>query len=246
MNTIDTFEIYLLRVAPGLILGAAMLLLTRGAAHVRITIYLALFILLRDIMTPLGLWSFGAEGFFWIRLHDDSMFLVFGVICLALSLGLYWLDWENRSLIHWTRGGVSSGLLRGVVGAAIVVAPLAVLYRYTPIELRGGAVASQSIPAILVFAVFGNLLEETLFRGYVYGVLADKMAPITAGISSGVVFAFCHIYLASTVTRIGYPLLVFTLWEGIIAGIVGAKSGVLPAALTHGGAIFLLSSGLMG
>jgi uncharacterized protein len=47
------------------------------------------------------------------------------------------------------------------------------------------------------------------------------------------------------VTGVGYPLLVFTLWEGVIAGVVGAKRGVLPAALTHGGTIFLLSSGLI-
>ena len=58
------------------------------------------------------------------------------------------------------------------------------------------------------------------------------------------VFAFCHVYLAMTVTGVGYPLLVFTLWEGVIAGLVGAN-GVLPSTVTHGGAIFLLSSGLV-
>ena len=103
----------------------------------------------------------------------------------------------------------------------------------------------QNVPALLVFAVLGNLLEEALFRGYVYGYLAQQMTPIRAGISSGVVFAFCHIFLAITVTEVGYPLLVFTLWEGMIAGIVGAKCGVMPATLTHGGAIFFLSSGLI-
>ena len=33
--------------------------------------------------------------------------------------------------------------------------------------------------------------------------------------------------------------------QGIITGIVGAKSGVAASTLTHGGAIFLLSSGLI-
>jgi hypothetical protein len=47
------------------------------------------------------------------------------------------------------------------------------------------------------------------------------------------------------VTGAGYPLLLFTLWEGIIAGLVGARGGALPATLTHGLAIFLLSSGLI-
>jgi membrane protease YdiL (CAAX protease family) len=126
-----------------------------------------------------------------------------------------------------------------------VVAPFVAVYQYTAIESRGGDVPFQNMPSILIFALLGNLLEEALFRGYVYGLLAHKTTPMKAGISSGVVFAFCHIYLATTVTGIGYPLLVFTLLEGIVAGIVGAKSGVLPATLTHGGAIFLLSSGLI-
>ena len=126
-----------------------------------------------------------------------------------------------------------------------MVAPLVVVYQHTAIAFRGGPVPFQNIPAILVFALLGNLLEESLFRGYVYGWLAERMPPIKAGISSGVVFAFCHVFLAITVTDIGYPLLVFTLWEGIIAGIVGAKGGVIPATVTHGGAIFLLASGLV-
>jgi hypothetical protein len=79
----------------------------------------------------------------------------------------------------------------------------------------------------------------------VYGQLAETMIPVRAGIWYGVFFAFCHVYLATTVTGVGYPLLVFTLWEGVIAGLVGAKGGVLPATLTHSGAIFLLSSGLI-
>ena len=136
-------------------------------------------------------------------------------------------------------------VVSNMVMCSMMVAPLAAVYQYTDIGARGGPVPSQNIPAILIFALLGNLFEEALFRGYVYGQLAQWMTPIKAGISSGVVFAFCHIYLATTVTGIGYPILVFTLWEGIVAGVVGAKGGVIPATLTHGGAIFLLSSGLI-
>jgi membrane protease YdiL (CAAX protease family) len=244
--TLEIFATYLVRVAPGLILGALMLFLARREPRLRIVLYLALFILLRDAMTPLGLWSFGTQGFFWIRLHPDPWFLVgFGVASLGLSLAVYFLDRPNQALFRWTRGSVPLGLLGGLGGAVVVVAPLVAVYQYTPIEARGGPVPFETIPAILVFALCGNLFEETLFRGYVYGQLALQMSPIKAGISSGVVFAFCHIYLATTVTGIGYPILVFTLWEGIVAGIVGAKGGVLPATLTHGGAIFVLSSGFI-
>jgi hypothetical protein len=211
----------------------------------RIVVYLALFVLLRDAMTPLGLWSFGDEGFFWIRLHTDPWFLVLsGLVCLAMSLALYCLDRSNRPLFQWLRGRPLHGLLWGLGGMVVVVAPLFVVYRFTPIEARGGQVPGPIVPAILAFALLGNLFEEALFRGYVYGHFAQHLSPIRAGIASGVAFAFCHVFLATTVTNVGYPLLVFTLWEGAIAGMVGAKGGVLPATLTHGGAIFLLASGL--
>jgi uncharacterized protein len=244
--TLETIAIYLARIAPGLIVAAMMLFVARREPRLRIVLYLTIFILLRDAMPPLGLWSFGRQGFFWIRLYSDPWFLLlFGLACLALSLSVYCLDRENHSLFRWTRGKVPLGLLWGVGGAVVVVAPLVAIYQYTAIESRGGPVPLQNIPAILVFAMLGNLLEEALFRGYVYGQLAQKMPPIKAGVASGVVFAFCHIFLATTVTDIGYPILVFTLWEGVIAGIVGAKVGVIPATVTHGGAIFLLSSGLI-
>jgi membrane protease YdiL (CAAX protease family) len=244
--TVETFTNYLVRVAPGLVLAAAVLALTRRSPRLRIVIYLALFVLLRDAMTPLGLWSFEGESFFWIRLAKDPAFLIaFGLASIPLSLGLYFLDRENRSLIRWTRGNVVLGAVSGLVAALVVVAPCFVFYRNTPLDSRGGPVPSGDLPAILTFTLLGNLVEELLFRGYVYGWLSEKMSPIRAGLSSGVIFAFCHIYLAITVTNVGYPLLVFTLWEGMIAGVVGAKAGVLPSTLAHGGAIFLLSSGLM-
>ena len=165
--TLETIATYFVRVAPGLVLGAMMLFLARREARLRIVLYLALFVLLRDALTPLGLWSFGTQGFFWIRLHSDPWFLVaFGVACLGQGLGLYYFDRGNRALFRWTRGSLPLGLLCGVGGAVAVVAPLVVAYQYTPIESRGGQVPSGNIPAILLFALLGNLLEEALFRGY--------------------------------------------------------------------------------
>src|SRR5262249_16158105 len=157
-------------------LGAVMLELTRREARLRIVIYLALFILLRDTMTPLGLWSFGSEGFFWIRLHGNPLFLiVFGVACLGLRLAVSYLYLANLRLFRWTRGRFLLGLLWGMLGAILVVAPVLVVYQYTPVESRGGTVSFQKIPALLVFALLGNLLEESLFRGYVYGWLVQGM-----------------------------------------------------------------------
>lgn len=242
----DLVLAYLLRIAPGLALGFVLLILTRQQPRLRIIFYLALFILLRDAMTPLRLWSFGSEGFFWLRLRPDPTFLVlFGVSCGVMTVAVYFLDRANQSLFQWTRGPLIPGLLLGLAGALVVVAPMAVLYRFTPIEDRGGSVATSLLPGLIAFAVLGNLLEEGIFRGYVYGQLALWMAPMQAAITSGVVFSFCHIFLASTVTDIGLPLLAFTLWEGIIAGLVGARSGVTASTVSHGGAIFAICSGLI-
>jgi membrane protease YdiL (CAAX protease family) len=236
---------YLTRLAPALVLLAAMLFLARRDAPLRIVIYIAGFVLLRDAMTPLRLWSFGREGLFWIRLHHDPwLLLAFGTSCAAMSFAVYLLDRENRNLFRWTRGNTASGLLWGVGGACLVVAPLVFAYQFTPLETRGGYVPRSLLPALLFFGLAGNLLEEAIFRGYVLGRLLLTRSPLAAGAASGIVFAFCHIFLATTVTNVGYPLLAFTLWEGVIAGMVGAKYGVAFSTITHGGAIFLLASGL--
>jgi hypothetical protein len=48
-----------------------------------------------------------------------------------------------------------------------------------------------------------------------------------------------------TVTDLGIPVPVFTLYEGIVCGPVRMKHGVAASALTHGLAIFLISAGLV-
>jgi hypothetical protein len=236
---------YLSRIAPALALGGVLLILARRARRMRIVIYLALFILLRDAMTPLGLWSLGTEGFFWLRLAEAPGFLVvFGLGSFAMTVGMAYLDKPNRTGLRWIRGHPVEGGIVGLIGASVVALPLVLIYRSTPIELRGGTVPTRILPALLIFALLGNFLEETLFRGYVLEELALTMPSMKAGVFSGVVFAFCHIYLATTVTDTGSALLLFTLWEGILAGVIGSRYGILPATLTHGGAIFLLASGL--
>lgn len=71
------------------------------------------------------------------------------------------------------------------------------------------------------------------------------MKPVSAGLLSGVFFAFGHVFLAFNVTSVRISILIFTLWEGCLAGLVRSKFGVVPAVLTHGLAIFLLTSGLV-
>ena len=246
MQTLNTLATYLLRILPGLALVALFLLLIRPQKELRVVLYILAFVLMRDAMTPLGLWSLGAtRGFLWIRLRTDPLFLIiFGVLSLGLVAALYLADRDNREHLVWLRGNRTRGALIGITGSLVVVAPFLLGYSQVEMGARGGPVSRSLLLPILIFALLGNLFEETLFRGYVLSYFEQGQPPLVAGIASGLTFAVCHTFLAITVTGVGAPLLVFTLWEGIIAGLVGAKYGVLPATLTHGGAVFLLSSGL--
>ncbi|MDZ7724985.1 MAG: CPBP family glutamic-type intramembrane protease [candidate division KSB1 bacterium] len=238
---------YLTRILPGMLLIVLTFILLKPGPYLRIVYYVFIFVFLRIALTPLGLWQLGeTHGLLWIRLSSNPVFLIlFGLSSLIITTGLWLFDRENRNTLIWMRGKALPGLISGTAGCALVVLPFISLYPGIPLAERGGAVGSELLLPLLVFALLGNLFEETLFRGYVLGFLSKTRNLTVAGIVSGVVFALCHSFLATTVTDIGIPLLLFTLWEGVIAGLVGARHGILPAALTHGGAIFMLSSGLI-
>jgi hypothetical protein len=247
METMNLLIEYVGRIWPAGILTVILFLGVRPRRELRIVIYVALFVLLRDAMTPLGLWTFGSnDGVFWLRMSENNGFLVtFGLSAALLTLAVYHFDRPNRDLWMWFEGNRARGLALGIAGALLVVLPPAIAYRFQPIAVRGGAVATSQLVPLLVFAITGNFMEGGLFRGYILGTVRRRYPRVTAGVLSGVFFAFCHLFLALTVTDVGWPLLAFTLWEGAIAGVIGAFVGVIPATITHGGAIFLLSSGLL-
>lgn len=247
MNLFELLLPYLARVAPGMLVLAAAAAALRPGKAVRAVFYIAAFVLLRDAMTPLGLWRLGSSGgALWIRLIESHSFLIaFGLASLGMSAALFFLDRENAAGIRLFDGSPLRGAALGALGAALAAGPLIALYRFVPIASRGGPVAPSLLPSIAAFAFLGNLFEELLFRGYLASALEPRFGRMGAGLRSGLVFAACHVYLATTVTGVGWPLLAFTAWEGLVAGFVGARRGLVPAALAHGGAILLLSSGLV-
>lgn len=89
-----------------------------------------------------------------------------------------------------------------------------------------------------------SFLKDTEGRGNVLGYLRERFPPLTGAAGSGILFSFCHMFLAITVSNTGLPVIIFTLWEGCSAGLVGVRRGLIPATLAHGGAVFLLASGL--
>lgn len=73
------------------------------------------------------------------------------------------------------------------------------------------------------------------------GYLEQHVTPLRAALGSGVAFAACHGFLALSVTQLGWPVLLFTLIEGLACALVRMRYGVLAATLTHGAAILLIT-----
>jgi membrane protease YdiL (CAAX protease family) len=242
---------YLLMLIPGLTLAVVLFLFLRRAHPLlHLFLFISVFIFTRDAMTPLGLWSIGNEGFLWIRWIDDPItLLLLALSSIGFVLLMQTISPELAARVKWFEGNKPFGFLIGIAGAVIAALPVILIYIYSgvPIENRGGTVLFHILPFILFFTLSGNLYEEVLFRGYFYGWLTGKeeMKPVLAGLISGVLFSFGHIFLAYNVTNVGISILIFALWEGCLAGLVRSRFGVIPATLTHGLAVFLLTCGLL-
>ncbi|AKQ64583.1 hypothetical protein A176_001495 [Myxococcus hansupus] len=247
MNTVSLLLAYTSRLLPGGVLGAVLLwLLPRSRIELRLAVWVMLFILMRDLMTPLGLWQFGVEGGFWLRMSSDAGFLLLmGLSSAAMVWVMNASDPALAREVVWLRGGWGEALAWGGLGAGVVVLPVWFFSGGGSSAGEPGAVAPALLPVLAVFCLLGNFYEEVLFRGYFQGLLEPSLGLWRSAVLSGVLFAFCHAFLALTVTGAGVPLLLFTLWEGLLAGAARARSGVLASTLLHGGAIFLLASGLI-
>lgn len=239
---------YVLRIAPGLVLIVACFLLSSRERDpwLRIVALILGFVLMRDAMTPAGFWSFGVSGGApWLRFVDDPVLLgVFGATMLGVTGLVLWRVPHLASLVRWGRLDLVT-VAAGVGVGLAVAAPFLVVASATPIEQRGGAVAASFLPVLLFFALAGNLGEEVLFRGFLQGRLEWDYSPARAALISGVAFAACHAFLASTVTDVGWPLLLFTLVEGLSCAYLRMWRGVAPAAIAHGVAIFAMASGVL-
>ncbi|WP_222131158.1 CPBP family intramembrane glutamic endopeptidase [Pseudonocardia sp. C8] len=240
---------YPLRLAPGaVVLGVTFVVLGRSSPLLRIVVLLLGFVLLRDAMTPLGLWTLGTTpgGAPWLRFAPDPIVLTgLGASGVLLALAVAYGPRDLRGLVVW--GGLGPRALVSALGAAaVVLVPVVALLWTVPVQLRGGEVATVLLPALAVLAFGGNLMEEVLFRGLLQGYLSGPLGhgPVRTVLLSGLLFAAGHVFLASTVTGLGWPVLAFTLAEGLACAWVRQRHGVLAATVTHGSVILVLASGL--
>ncbi|WP_017906918.1 CPBP family intramembrane glutamic endopeptidase [Pseudomonas asplenii] len=229
---------YGLYLIPGLLLCALWFgLVPRTQPALRIAILLLTFVLLRDAMTPLGLWSL--SGDLQIAFIANPFVLaMLGGLSLGLVVLLAWLAPELWQWLVMFRGNRLAGLLVGFVAGCLIGLPLRLYQGIEPAALVG---YWGWLPGMLVLAYGANALEEVLFRGFLQGYLEQRMSLLRAALISAVAFCACHSFLALTVTQLGWPVLLFTLLEGLACALVRMRHGVLASTATHGTAILLIA-----
>lgn len=224
--------------APGLALFGLWFALTpRSLTALRILILLATFVLMRDVMTPLGLWSLGSE----VQLAftaNTFVLAALGGLSVVLIAVLMWVAPDLSALIVWSKGPRAAGLMIGVAVGCLIGVPLRFYQGIDASAIPGYWVW---LPGMVVLAYGANALEEVLFRGFLQGYLEQHVMPWRAALISGVAFAACHTFLALSVTQLGWSVLLFTLIEGLACALVRMRYGVLAATLTHGTAILLIA-----
>lgn len=229
---------YSTHLAPGLLLFGLWFALTpRALLAMRILILLAAFVLMRDAMTPLGMWVLSGEV--QIALSANAFVLaVLGGLSVVLIMLLSRLAPDLWRLMRWSIGNPAAGLAVGLAVGCLIGVPLRVYQGIEASDIHGYWVW---LPGMVVLAYGANALEEVLFRGFLQGYLEQQITPLRAALISGVAFAACHAFLALSVTQLGWPVLLFTLIEGVACALVRMRYGVLPAIVTHGTAILLIA-----
>ncbi|MFQ6590203.1 MULTISPECIES: CPBP family intramembrane glutamic endopeptidase [Pseudomonas] len=229
---------YGLHLAPGLLLFGLWFALTPSTlSAMRILILLAAFVLMRDVMTPLGMWSLGREAQIAFT-HNTFVLAMLGGLSALLILLLARIAPQLWQMVRWSIGNPAVGLAVGLLVGCLIGVPLRVHQGIDASAIHGYWVW---LPGMLVLAYGANALEEVLFRGFLQGYLEQQLTPLRAALISGVAFAACHTFLALSVTQLGATVLLFTLIEGLACAWVRMRYGVLPATLTHGTAILLIA-----
>ncbi|MUV56563.1 CPBP family intramembrane glutamic endopeptidase [Halogeometricum sp. CBA1124] len=188
----------------------------------------------------------------------DPVFLGFlGGIFLVLSVGLVYLGftrWVGVDLRAWwfDRRQLGGDLGWGVVGIVLVLvatvggvlALTLVFPGLTPVE-EAGAAPSPTVTGEAVAGFGVNLLlgwffgfaiaafqEETLFRGFLQGLLQDRYGRSVAIVGQATIFTLAHLgyYPVSA-----WPLLLVVFLVGLVTGwLVDRRGTLLPAGIAHG------------
>jgi membrane protease YdiL (CAAX protease family) len=220
--------------------------------QVRGLVLLGAFVVLRAVLARA--W----ERYFPGGYSTDPVFLAFlGGIFLLLSVGLVYLGftrWVGVDLRAWwfDRQRLRGDLLWGVAGTVLVLAVtlggiLALTALFPGLAPVGdaGTDPSPAVAAGAATAVAVNLLlgwffgfaiaafqEETLFRGFLQGLLQERYGRVIAVVGQAAVFALAHLgyYPVSA-----WPLLLVVFLVGLVTGwLVDRRGTLLAAGIAHG------------
>jgi len=205
-----------------------------------------MFVIMRDAMTPSGLWHIGTMPVVWIRFARDQVsLLVLGVLSLGIVYLVQRLEPKLAKTVVWKKRKTGRAIGIGLLAGGLIGAPSVVFSIFVPAWLRGGAVQPALWPSLLFLAMAGNLLEEVLFRGYLQGFFERELGAKRAIWASGLAFAAAHGLLAAQVGGTGaIALIAFTAYEGLICAWVRNRDGVISSSLAHGIGLFLVASGI--
>ncbi len=240
---------YLLRITPALLVVSLLYIVLRGkqALPFRIAVIIIGFLIVRDTLILYGVWGYGVtHGWLpWVRFIEDPILVVlFAVGSILTTAFLVMIERDGRSLLVWGKFKLSH-LGWGLAGGIVLAGALVAADQLYPLAERGGPVPGRMLLPLILVAIFGNLTEDILVRGYVQGYLTTIYSPWRAAIGSALFFALGHVFLVTLVTDLGTPVLVYAFIDGLVCAVVRMKSGLIPAALSHGMAIIVLATGLI-
>lgn len=244
----NQFVDYIVGISFGFTLICVILWLVRGANPVLKLVFCIIgFLFVRDNMTKYELWEFGKYGqSVWFRFIDNGIvLLLMAGVSFVLVILMHYFVFKKPGFVRIIKQAVLKEIVAGILSAVVIALPFLLIYQGIAVEDRGGHVAPTVLVALFVFCIFGNSLEEYLFRGCLQPYFEKQFSPHTAVLLSAFSFMIGHLWLASLITDMGIFILVFTFWEGLVCALLARKYGLLACTLAHGGAIFFISSGLI-
>jgi membrane protease YdiL (CAAX protease family) len=139
------------------------------------------------------------------------------LLALALALSLVfgrrlWVDLDFSGLA-WLQGVAATGPLFGLLGWLTYTEwePLAEIRRFLERHLFA-AMSHWSVAQLLGLSVVAGVAEETLFRDFIQGKMADVAGPVVGLLIGSLLFGLCH-----AITRAYF----------VIASIIGCYLGLL-------------------
>lgn len=157
--------------------------------------YLAVFPLLEGPVFDL------AELLFGVSIGSGLRDVVYFCVLFALTLAVFWNLWvRNTKALFADLGRVLSSLGVGLVAFYGLNTLSSVLLRLLPLgmdNLNDAAVSAQLGAApestVLIVVFLAPVVEETLFRGYVFGILREH-SRIAAYAVSCLLWAMAHVW----------------------------------------------------